>query len=172
MSILIAARRSTAIFILAVLSVVLCLAQTPNRDLFSRVPAQSRTRLIERFQLMLELQNKDDRGALYDMMFGPLTKKMTRQEFINLPSSSFTYEIVSYTPRLVDQKELKYVAGASWRIVGDTKIRKRDGSEELKDGIVYAQFRDGEWYLTGVLTIETELRKVETRVEMKRSIVP
>lgn len=142
-------------------------AQKQWDDAFAPVPAEVRGRLIERLRAMLEYERTDDRGALYDMTFGPLLKAMSREEFVNLPPNRFDFKILGFTPRLVDQKGLSKIDGANWRIVGEARVRKADGTEDVKDGIIYAQFRAGEWYLTGVLTMENrqEIRTTEIRAE-------
>jgi len=156
--------KSIIALILPLLLFSSAVAQKPEESIFSPVPAESRASLIERLQVMLELQRKDDRRALYEMMFGPLASKFTKEEFINL---SATTRVVEFTPRRVDKEQLDLIPGASWRIAGDATVRDADGREQKKQGIVFAQYRNGEWYFTGVLTLESVLRRIELKPEIK-----
>ena len=152
------ARKLLPLITLTLLIALPFLAQQQEQDIFSPVPAESRGRLVERLKLMLEYRSRDNLSAEYDMLFGPIPEMMTREEYTR-PSSPPPSRIVSFTPRIVDQKELEEVRGANWRIVGDVKVRNADGSEEMKEGVVYAQLRDGEWYFTGIITTRVELRR-------------
>jgi hypothetical protein len=62
---------SVAISTVMALALTVTAAQRKHHDSFARGPAKTRARLTERLRLMLELESKDDRSALYDMMFGP-----------------------------------------------------------------------------------------------------
>jgi hypothetical protein len=147
------ASKLSAVLTLTLLMGLPVLARQLEQSVFSPVPAESRGRLVERLKLMLEYASNDKQAAVYDMLFGPVPEKMSKEEYI-YRSASASSKVANFTSRFVDQKELEKVKGANWRIVGDVKIKKVDGREEVKKGTVYAQLRDGEWYFSGVITTE------------------
>ncbi len=153
-------KRTILIPILLTLFFVPCSAQDQqkqNRNIFASVPAKMRERLEERLKLLVDYQSKCNWSNVYELMLKSFQEKMSKEEFIKTASSNNSQRIVDFMPLYI-KKGLRDIKGESWLIIGDVKIIKAQGAQELlkENGVVFAQYQDNDWYFT---TIEIPQRK-------------
>lgn len=143
------------ILITILLLITSVLAQKQNSNLFEVVPKKQRKSLQERFDLFLTVNKGKDFNQYYNMLFGNILKIPIQE----LQKAYEDFHTVSFAPKQVDRKSLKEYEGANWRILGVLKFLKENGKEESKNGIIYAQLRNNEWYFSGVLVTEMVMVK-------------
>jgi hypothetical protein len=115
-----------------------------QNETFGPVPESSRSRLIERLNLLIEYQRTHQWDRLYDLLYDKGGK--SRKSYISKQKSHKIRQgdgLVDFTARSViymDREDMWVIAGcARWHSLG---------RDEYHSSSIYAKMRDGEWYLS------------------------
>lgn len=92
---------------------------------------------------------------MYGMLFGYLTRKFSRREFIEAMRGCHHRALIDFMPRRLDKEFTEDFRDADWRVAGTARVRYAGGIKE-REAFVFARLINGQWYFSGVLIPEPE----------------
>jgi hypothetical protein len=128
-----------------------------NLKVFEAVPKSDRRQLVAELTFFVGLYKTGDAAAVYDLLFGPITEKMSKDEYVKGAAAYRGPKIIDFRPTRVARGIKESVPRTDWVITGEVKMMSEDQKEETKEGVTFARFQDGKWYFSPIW-MNSELR--------------
>jgi len=130
--------------------------QVKELDGFDSVPEQLRIRLVERLNLLVEYQRKQQWDKLYDLLSELYTQGQSKEQFIkhrtNLQSQGMIDKLIDFTPKSIAVHNDSADHG-EWTIFGCAKLSENGRIRNLYASVTAWRER-GDWFFSdiGVIT--------------------
>jgi hypothetical protein len=127
------------------------------QKLLAPIKKEFRANLSERLKLFIEYERTQQWDKLYDLSFGPAVEKQSKAEFVEWRSKTLSFKpqnwFVDFIPEFIDRRGDKILVKSGYRIIGAALVRESDKSIDKSKAVIYARYRDGNWYFSGFIVM-------------------
>jgi hypothetical protein len=128
-------------------------AQIPRKEIFSPVPEAQRSRLIERLNLLMEYQMKQEWAKQYGLFSSLMTRAEGKRDFINRTRQAYSkwgrVPLLAFTPYKVALVRVD-TRQKVWFIIGCSQILEK-GQKKNEFAQVEAYWEKNDWFFSEVM---------------------
>jgi hypothetical protein len=131
---------------------LLAFAQHSNDEIFAPIPEAQRSRLIERLNLLIEYQKRQQWAKQYDLLSSLMTRAESKRDFVNRTRQAYSKwgrtPLLAFTPYKVSLVQVD-ANRKVWFISGCSQVLEK-GQKVNKLAVVEAYREKNDWFFSEV----------------------